>query len=332
MAHFFCIFIFLNLIMIGRNSKKIKSNLRLRMFVVFLVFSFLFWMLIKLSKIYSSEVTFDIEYINLPSGKVFQSSLISTVNASLRSNGFSIIKHKFNVKKLKFDVSNLAFKSGRKYYYLPNNHLTELKLQLDDETHIERIAQDTIFLNLGLKMVKRVPVELDVNIEFKLGYNFVDAIKIVPDSVDIMGPDVVLDTIYKILTSPIELLEVSNTINSTVDLIKFKNLGLTYSSSEINLVADVDKFTEGSLTVPFEILNLPVKYSITTFPKEVEVIYIVGLSNFSKINKENMRVLCDFKKSRDNKLNYLIPKLKQQSPLISSVRFVPSKIEYLIEK
>ena len=45
-----------------------------------------------------------------------------------------------------------------------------------------------------------------------------------------------------------------------------------------------------------------------------------------------MLIVCDFKESEENELNYLIPRLKQQSPLISSVRFVPNKIEFLIEK
>ncbi len=121
-----------------------------------------------------------------------------------------------------------------------------------------------------------------------------------------------MDTIYKISTAPIELIEVSNNINSTVDLIKFDNSSLSFSLSEINVIAEVDKVTEGYLMVPFEIIKLTVEYTITTFPKEVEVIYKVGLYNFSKINTENMIDVCDFKEATDNELNYLMPKLKQQ--------------------
>ncbi len=318
--------------MATKNNKRIKANLKLRVFLIFLTLSIVFWMLINLSKTYTTEVVFKVEYINLPIDRVFQTDVVKEVKASVNSTGFNLLKYKLNKRKLQLDVSNLAYKSGSKFYYLPNNHLTGLKLQLNNEISIERIYQDTIFVTLGLNMTKRIPVELNVDIQFMLGYNFVDIIKVTPDSIDITGPESALDTIYTIVSDMVKLVEVSANINEIVSLVPFENKALVINVSEVNLTAGVDKFTEGSLTVPFKIINLPEHYNITTFPKEIQIIYKVGLTNFSKITADNMNVFCDFKQSQDNKLNYLIPQLEGQSSLISSVRFVPNKIEYLIEQ
>ena len=318
--------------MVARNNKRLKANLKLRMFFVFLTFSFVFWMLIKLSKSYTTEVAFDVVYVNLPIDKVFQTSAIPEINATVISSGFNLLKYGFNRRKLQLDVSNLAYKKGSEYYYLPNNHLTDLRLQLNNESIIQRIYQDTIFIALGQNKTKKVPIELDADIQFELGYNFVEAIKITPDSIDIIGPEKVLDTIYSISTEKVKLINVSSAISKTVQLEPLNNNGLTFSTFETILTAEVDKFTEGSLTLSFEILNLPENYTITTFPKEVKVIYKVGLTNFSKITAKNMKVVCDFKQSQDNKLEYLTPQLQEQSSLISSVRFVPNKITFLIEE
>jgi len=315
-----------------RNNRQLKANLKVRMFFVFLILTIVVWMLIKLSKSYSAEIVFDVEYVNLPKDKVFQTDVITQVKASVYSTGFNLLKYKFKRKKLQFDVSNLASKSENKYYYLPNRHLIDLKLQLNDVSIIEQFSRDTIFIILGLNLTKKVPIELNADIQFKLGYNFVDAIKMTPDSIEIIGPEAVLDTIDMVLTDRIELIDISTAINETVKLSTFDNVKLTYSTPNIILTAEVDKFTEGSLTVPFEIVNLPANYKITTFPKEVKIIYKVGLKNFNKITTQNLHIVCDFKESVDNDLNYMTPRLQEQSPLISSVRFIPNKIEYLIEK
>ena len=98
--------------MVARNNKRLKANLKLRMFFVFLTFSFVFWMLIKLSKSYTTEVIFDVVYVNLPIDKVFQAAAIPEINATVFSSGFNLLKYGFSRRKLQLDVSNLAYKKG----------------------------------------------------------------------------------------------------------------------------------------------------------------------------------------------------------------------------
>ncbi|PHR68750.1 MAG: hypothetical protein COA67_12320 [Lutibacter sp.] len=291
-----------------------------------------FWTLIKLSKTYSSDVVFNVNYRNLETSKTLQSEPIKEISASVVSTGFNLISYKLRKHNLILDLKNIAHKNTSKYYYLPNNHLAELQSQLDIETKVNRVLQDTIFISLGSNKTKKVPVELDADIQFKLGYNIIDEISISPAFIDITGPESQLDTIDKLITERLKLLEISTGINNTIGLKISKYNNISFSESEVLVTAKVDKFTEGSLTVPFSILNLPSNYSIATFPDEVEVIYQVALSNFNKITKENMKIVCDFKDSENNSLTYLIPKLHAKSGLITSVRIVPEKIEFLIEK
>ncbi|MCF6279143.1 MAG: hypothetical protein L3J14_02230 [Flavobacteriaceae bacterium] len=289
-------------------------------------------MLIKLSKTYSSEVVFRVEYSNLEVAKALQSEPIKEITASIVSTGFNMISYKLRKKKITIDLSSISHRKGSKYYYLPNNHLPELQNQLDAETQVERVFQDSIFFHLGINKTKKIPIELDVDFQFKLGYNYVGEILLSPDSIQITGPETQLDTIHKLITEKLKLLEVSAKINTKIGLQISKYDKISFSETEVLVTVKVDKFTEGSLTVPFNILNLPSNYSITTFPDEVKVIYQVALSNFNKITKENTKVICDFKNSENNGLTYLIPKLQAQSGLITSVRIVPDKIEFLIEK
>lgn len=315
-----------------RKNKRVKVNFKIKTFLIFLSLTLLFWILIKMSKTYTSDVVFDLKYENLATIHTLQSEPIKEITASVSSTGFNLISYKLKNKIITVDLSKMIQDNKSKYYYLPNNHLSEFQNQLVVETKIDRFLVDSIFFNLGKNKSKKVPVELKGEVKFKLGYNFVNQILISPDTITINGPEMQLDTIYSINTEMLKLSEVSSRINKKVSLVAFNSDKISISNTEVLITAEIDKFTEGSLMLPFEIVNLPSNYRITTFPNEVEVIYQVGLSNFNKINKENTKVICDYSDSEKNSLTYLIPKLKQQSKLITSVKIVPEKVEFLIEE
>jgi len=316
----------------NRTNKRLKVNFKLKTFLVFLSLSILFWVLTKLSKTYTADVKFDVEYSNLPADRVIQNEPINQVNASIVSTGFNLLTYKIRNHKLKFGLQDLSYKKRNEYYYLPNKHLLELKSQVDVETSIVRIVQDSILLVLGKNKTKKIPVKLDADIQFKLGYNYAGKILVTPEFITIIGPEAQLDTINEIKTNKLILTDVATEVNQKVPLKVSNYNNITFSVSEIGVNIKVDKFTEGSLTVPFKIKNLPQGYSISTFPKEVKVIYQVGLLNFNKITPKSVEVICDYNESKDNGLSYLIPKIKEKPSLITSVKIEPNKIEYLIEK
>ncbi|PCI12036.1 MAG: hypothetical protein COB73_00125 [Flavobacteriaceae bacterium] len=315
-----------------RSKQRLKTNLKLRVFLVFLSLSVILWLLINLSKTYTDDVEFEVKYINLPKDKVLQSTPVDQITASVIASGFNLLRYQINTKELLIDLKSVAYKSGTTFYYLPNKYLSDLKAQLNVDTKIDRVKQDTIFFNLGINISKRVPVELVSDIQFKLGYNLIDKIHISPDSVNIIGPKAQLDTIYKIKTNQLVLKEVSEEINQNIELKLPASDQIATSELLVSVTAKVDKFTEGSFSVPFTVINIPDNYSIATFPSEIEVTYIVALSNFSKITKESFVIECDFEQAINNELNYLIPVLKQTPALVSSYKITPNKIDFLIEK
>lgn len=318
--------------MANQVNNRFRVNFKLKTFFVFLCLSILFWLLIKLSKNYTSYVIFDANYINLPIDKVVQNDPINEIEVLIESTGFNLLKYKLKHNNITFDLSKIAYKSGNDYYYLPNKNTSELSKQMNLETEIKRFVQDTIHFKLGVNKRKKVPVILDAEIHFKLGYNFVENLTIFPDSVEIIGPEIQLTNISSIATKKVNLIDVSSKIEKEVllDISKYKNI--VFSENKIKIKAEVDKFTEGSLKVPFKIENLPDSYQITTFPSEVNVIYKVALSNFNKITQDNFEIICDYNETLKNNSSHLIPKFKNQNILITSAKIVPNKIEFLIQE
>ncbi len=318
--------------MVAKSKERLKTNLKLKVLLVFFSLSVVLWLLINLSKTYVSDVEFKVKYINLPIDKVLQSTPINLLDASVVSTGFNLLRYQLKSEELVIDLKALAYKSGTTFYYLPNNHLSDLKAQLNVDTKIDRIKQDTIFFNLGINISKKVPVKLVSNIQYKLGYNLIDKIYLSPDSVSIIGPKAQLDTIHILNTKQLILADVSEEIQQNIELQLPVSKQIAASDLMVTVTAKVDKFTEGSFTVPFTVINISEGYSVTTFPSEIEVTYIVALSNFSKITEESFVIECDFEQAINNELNYLTPVLKQIPTLVSSYKITPNKIDFLIEK
>jgi len=107
---------------------------------------------------------------------------------------------------------------------------------------------------------------------------------------------------------------------------------IVLSEEKVTVKGEVDKITDGSYTLPFKVINLPRNVIISTYPKEVKVVYQVALKDYNKIPENSFRIQCDYKQTEDNKLDYLIPKLIDKPEIITNVKIIPNKIEFLIKK
>lgn len=309
------------------------DNRKIKVFLFFLVLTSIIWMLIELSKTYTSFAVFKVDYKNLPANKLLQNRPISEINVAFRAPGFTVLKYKLKQHRLTLNLNSIS-KNNTSYYVLPNMQISNLNGQLSAETELVRVLNDTIFIDLGNNVSKKVPINPDLEIKFKLGYNLTENFKIIPDSVTISGPEKYIDSIKEISTVYLQVDEIYENIDIELVLknpAKINNV--TLSVSNINIKGEVDKFTEGSFTFPVTIINEPEGVKINPFPKEIEVVYQVGLSNFNKINRNSILIVFDYKQyEKDTLLQFLTPIIKQKSDYISSLKINPGQIEFLIQK
>ena len=85
----------------GKQNTEIKQNQKkLRVFLLFLMLSILFWSLIKLSKEYITEVEFDLAYSDIPMNKLIQNEPDQKVKLTLKTIGFKLLKYEFRKQVL----------------------------------------------------------------------------------------------------------------------------------------------------------------------------------------------------------------------------------------
>jgi len=312
---------------------SLEKNRKIKIFLIFLVLTSIIWLLIEMSKSYNSIAIFKVQYENVPADKLLQNTLNSEVGIVLKAPGFSQFRYKAKEHHIKFNLRKVSKYNGQ-YYFLPNAQLSYLKDQFPADVEVLNVLTDTIFVELGKNISKKVPVRTKVDVNFKLGYNFVGDLKSTPDSVVVTGPEKYIDSILEIGTNSLELNEVYETINTTLRLrLPVNNDLVKLSANEVQIVGEVDKFTEGNLNIPVVIINEPEGVKVNPFPKEIQVIYQIGLSNFNKINKDSFSIVYDYNQYKNDSLTrYLTPIILQKSDLIYSVKLIPSQIEFLIQK
>lgn len=315
----------------AKKMDTLKSNKKLRVFLLFLLLSFMFWTLIKLSREYISEVEFGLTYTDVPKNKLIQNEPSEKIKLTLKTSGFKLLRYGFKQKNLEYTLTEIDRKSGTEYYSETSSNINFLQAQLSAETVVLNAEPDTLFFDLGVRKSKEVAVISEVNYEFKTGFNFVQPVKMDPKVVTISGPEKVIDTIEEVFTEAITLQDLATSFTQKVGVLA-PNDAVELSEEEISVIGEVDKITDGSFSIPFEVINLPRNYLISTYPKEVKVVFQVALKDFNKIPENSFRVQCDYKQSEDNNLDYLIPQVVEKPEIIFDVKVIPNKIEFLIKK
>jgi len=299
----------------------------------FLIASVLIWMLITLSKEYTATLRFPLKYSDFPQDKLLQKEPLSEIDVIVKSSGFNILKSRLSDKNLVFNAKSLNKKSSSQYYFLTRNQFKSVQKQLQSGVQLQEISLDTIFLDLGSLISKKVPLKSNLEINYHIGYDILESVSMDPDSILISGPKGQIENIKIINLELLKLEDVKSDFSKNVKIILPENTGnIKLNSKFTKISGEVEKFTEGTFKISFKVLNLPKDINLTTLNKTIEVVFVVALSNFDKVNKDFFEVVCDYNIAKENKLNYLIPKVTVNSRLIKSFKVIPNKIDFLIQK
>jgi len=313
-------------------KKKLKANfksIKVNVFVLFLILALLFSVLTKLSKDYTQTIAFNIKAINVPEGKVLVKDSSHVLHITLTTYGFGLIKYYFSTPSIEVNFQNLD-KNELNYFWVKNRELPNVVSQFDANIKIESINPDTLLFRYDVNNIKKIPIVLNSDIKFSSGFDLVEHYNLNPDSIKVIGPKVLIDTITHVVTKKLKLDEVNSNILSTVQLEIPKGLrDVKYSKNQVIVSAHVEKFTEGSINVPVNVINIPDNIKINYYPKMVSVQYYTSLSNFKTISSSSFIVECDYSEL-DDQGTYLIPKIVQQPIKVKNAKLFEKRIEFIL--
>tara|TARA_R110002050_G_scaffold74772_5_gene160230 strand:+ start:43045 stop:44007 length:963 start_codon:yes stop_codon:yes gene_type:complete len=316
--------------------KKIKSeiltsikNKRINVFILFLLSAFVILIFTKLSKDYTNTIVFNIDKVNVPQENVILNDSNDVLSITLKTHGFKWLDYYFSKPQIKIDFSKDVYKKDSVFIWSKSKAFLN-NTQFDKKVELLNMSPDTLMFRYDVNLIKKVPVKLNATIEFIPGYDASKTYVLEPDSVQIIGPNVMVSKINSIETDSIFLSGIRADLVETIQLkLPENNKELKFSTRNIILKASVEKFTEGTLKIPVNVINVPVNKSLKFFPKKVNVSYSVSLSNFSTISNADFMVECDYNKISSSQ-SVLIPELVRIPTLVKNAKINQKHIEFII--
>lgn len=298
-------------------------------FLFFLIFSVIVWIFVQFSKEYTELVEIPVNYINVPLDKIITEDNPSTLTLRMENTGFKIAWFSLFPPTFTIDVSE-GVEVGGKMLYNIEDHKLEIQEQLDIDLEQSEFLVEEIAVDFDQLTEKMLPVLSRMKFEYAIGYSAGDSLQIRPDSVRVSGPGNILDTLSFLQTVPLEIKNISKDLSGKVALDTSLS-NVTLYQREVAYELEVEKFTEGKVKVPVDIINVPQGANVVIFPREVLLFFQVNLQDFKKVSASDFRVVVDFAQAGEDQ-NFLIPQIVEKPDFVTNLRLNENKIQFIIKK
>ena len=205
----------------------------------------------------------------------------------------------------------------------------EVSASFNRNLEVKNLSTENLVVNLNPIILKRVKVNAINEISFRKGFNALDSIEVIPDSITISGPSEILKSINSIQTEPISSRNVDKNLIETVKIQSPSDEVVAINPKEVTVKLNVAEFSQVEYILPIEVINLPPNVEIKLVPKTITITFDIGVEEFSLISRENFRLVCDYSK-RNKEENFLIPQLDKKPKGAVNVHFNPKKVDFLI--
>ena len=308
---------------------KFPEKKKFRFFFLFVILSFTFWIITKLSNIYDSSISFSITLTDVPDYIVPKNTGSLELNADISGSGFQLLLYKFINDEIIISVKDGDFNLDLAHVNLLDQKFS-IQQQLFQNTIVKQLNESILNFEFDRLIRKKVPILPIIDINYKLGYERAEDWRIIPDSVWVAGPSNIIDTLNHFPTQAFKKNKVDKQIREILKLSEIPQL--KSDLSEVQITAAVNKFTEKTLETFINIKNLPDSLTIKLFPKSVETTFLVLMDNIEEINSSDFLFYCDFNDTHGGKANSLKIKLDNKPDGVRNIRWNPKRLDYLIRQ
>lgn len=312
----------------NKISQLFKSK-KLNVFVLFFVISLTILILSKLSQNYQGTLVFKVKPTNAKETQVILNDTSNQLKITLDTYGFKWLRYAINKPTVEVDLESDVILKDSTLIWTEKKGFSNISKQFGKNIKVININPDSLVFRYDVNQIKKIPVKTDFNITYAQGFNTLDNVKVYPDSIKIIGPASLLKDINYVKTKHKDFKDLKSNVNTIVDLvIDSISDEIKVETNKVQFKIEVSKFTEGVVTLPISIINVPDHIKINYFPKQLTVKYATTIDNFNSISEEDFKIECDYKNSKNK--SYLIPKIVTKPNNIKNVRLQEQQIEFII--
>ena len=313
--------------------KKSFQKRKVKIFLVFLLFSSLAWFMSKLSENTTGRAVFDVQYINIPDSLHFVGASKNKIVVQLKASGFTFLGFMLKNKKVRIDVSKVQL--NNKIYTVPTTaYQKQIEEQLPKFMELMNIDEgEAIVLELFPIASKKIPVISKLDISLEQNFMIDSTIKITPDSIVIKGPIEELNKISSINTAEKSIVDVNSNFSEYLALKAPSNVSnVFFSSKNVTIAGAVVRFSEKIIAIPITVVNLPEEFEIKIFPDDVKVLCKGKIEELVGMEAVDFEVIADFNLLENTMRQNLTLELRRYPENLKSAQLMIHEITFILKR
>jgi len=294
--------------------------------IVSLIFSFILWGSISLSKEYFVTIDVPVKIINFPDGYTTGTKLPEKITMKIKGNGWKLIG--VNLSSESQYLISAGWESGKRYVNL-YNFLTENQW-LSSDMEVMDISPDTLSFSVEKITEKKLRIEPNLDLTFKAGYGLASKVEVYPESTNVLGPVSVLNYLNSIPTEKAEFTELNNKIIEILNL-KEKQ-GMTYEVNSVTATIDVQKIVDKNFdNLSVEIHDIPSDRDVVLLPNRINIGVRGGINILGKLTPDQFKAYVYYSDVVLDTLGSIEPRII--IPENTTLLYMkPERLRYIIKK
>lgn len=251
-------------------------------FIVFFAISMVLWLLIKLSKDFTTQSVFTMQIEDVPYDK-WISTPTQNVKFAFEADGFLTLAHNLireQKRMVSISLNDVPYRlEGDVTYSFSSNYVAE---KLADRLGIDvtdiTMNDGTIYFNMENLKSKVVPVTLKDDFSMQRQYDRYGLPIITPASVTVYGPEEILSSIHTVETQLLTKENLNQSFTETVPL-NLLDGKIRCDIDQVEVAIDIEKYTEIDIEVPIQSID---SLDIRFIPSSVKAKCLIAIKDYSK--------------------------------------------------
>jgi hypothetical protein len=308
-----------------------KTNREFLIFLLFLLLSGIFWLMMTFNETYEKEIVLPVRYVNVPQSAVLTSGESDSIHVNISDKGFSLFAFIYSRDSHTIDIDFTKYALPDGIGSVPAidlQHMIEQLLPTSAKITSLKTEKLVFYYNNGEK--KKVPVRWRGHLKTDPHY-FIAKTLIEPDSVTIFASREKLDSIHYVYTRELNYSEIHDTLIVTSELQRMQGVKIVPNRVKINIQTDV--LTEETIdSIPVVGINMPKGKVLRTFPSRVSVKIVTGMKNYKAIMPSDILVVADYEQFKDETSDKCTLQVKKVPEGVSRATLNVKQVDYLIEE
>lgn len=303
------------------GSSNMQSGEKTIVFVFSFIIALSLWMLINLGRDYSLTIQLPLTYGDFPSDQAPLQPLPDYTTATFTGEGWKLLGIYGNPPRITVNAMDAS-----------TNIESAIQAQLTtgQELSLNRADPSVVDIVMEESMTRTVPVENNIELQFRSQFGLIGSPSIRPDSVRVTGARSLVEGINAWPTRKTVFDDLNQPFMATVQLEESNEL-IRISHRAVNLDVEVAEFTEGEVRIPIEIEGGEGRPRIILTPATVNVRYNVPVSQFAAASGRNIiRAVISYTDIEEDTTGYIQPRFEiDDSEFDISIRtFTPRRASY----